>query len=233
MDDVVVDGGTPGVSEVFGAAYPAVLQFAELLADHGVARGLIGPREVPRLWDRHLLNSASIAPYLPAEGVVVDVGSGAGLPGVVVACLRPDLHTVLLEPMERRAAWLREVIEVLGLTSAEVVRGRAEDVDLRGRVTAVTARAVAPLDRLAQWTLPLLGVGGVLLAMKGNRAAEEVEAARGQISQLGGGTPEVLTATSIPEVVPTTIVRVTKERDLVAPAPARPRRGRRSGKARP
>lgn len=218
MDETIIDGTMPAVREYLGSAFGQVQRFAEMLADQGVVRGLIGPREVPRLWDRHLLNSAAVAPYLPETGTVVDIGTGAGLPGVVLACLRPDLHTVLLEPMERRVAWLREVVTELRLDSAEVLRGRAEDVRLPVPARAVTARAVAPLGRLAGWSLPLLGAGGALLAMKGGRAAEEVEAARREIAALGGGGIEVLSAMSLPGVTPTVVVRVLKERQPATPA---------------
>ena len=230
-EPVISPETTPALRDYLGAGFDKVEQFGRLLADQGVTRGLIGPREVPRLWDRHLLNSAAVAQYLPADGALVDVGTGAGLPGVVLACLRPDLHVVLLEPMERRVAWLTEVVEDLGLTSVDVVRGRAEDVRLDVPASAVTARAVAPMDRLALWTLPLLAVGGVLLAMKGSRAAEEVAAAHEQIQRLGGGEVEVLSATTIPEVTPTVVVRVVKERDAGRPKAATQRRGRRSTRA--
>lgn len=234
MDTPSITADTPGVREFLGAGFERVRLFGELLADQGVTRGLIGPREVPRLWDRHLLNSAAVAQFLPAGGSVVDVGTGAGLPGVVLACLRPDLHVVLLEPMERRVAWLDEIVEELDLTSTEVVRGRAEDVHLASLASAVTARAVAPMDRLARWTLPLLAVGGVLLAMKGSRAAEEVDEAREQITAWGGGSAEVLSAETIPGVTPTVVVRVVKAASPAEPATvARPTGTKRPAKPRP
>lgn len=214
-----------------GDAYPQLKQFHDLLAGHGVTRGLIGPREVPRLWDRHLLNSAAVAPLLPAAGTVIDVGSGAGLPGVVLACLRPDLHTILLEPMERRTAWLTEVVEALGLSSVEVVRRRAEDSTLTADV--VTARAVAPMDRLAGWTLPLLRPGGTLLAMKGSRAAAELAGASAVIAGLGGGPGEVVPLTPFADEDVTMVVRVEKVREVPRPVVSaglrRPRRKRDAG----
>lgn len=160
--------------------------FAELLADVGVTRGLIGPREVPRLWERHLLNCAVVAD--PSVGLlqpgdrVADVGSGAGLPGLVWAIARPDIVVVLIEPLLRRSTFLSEAIETLGLgANAQVLRGRAEDVQRDPTwqpVNVVTARAVAPLDRLIGWTVPLLTPGGRLAALKGSTAQEElVEAA--------------------------------------------------------
>lgn len=216
------------VRDLFGPALPRITEFADLLARAGVERGLIGPREVPRIWERHLLNSAAVAPFLPEAGTVVDVGSGAGLPGVVLACMRPDLHTVLLEPMDRRATWLCEVVSRLELTSTEVVRARAEDLHGRLHAAAAVARAVAPLDRLARWLLPLVDTGGVVLAMKGERAADEVDAARSVVSALGGSSPEVMNAVTIRGMAPTTLVRVVKERE---PQPRRPN-PRRASRAR-
>lgn len=156
--------------------------FADLLADVGVTRGLIGPREVPRLWERHLLNCAVVAE--PAAGLIVagdrvaDVGSGAGLPGLVWAITRPDIAVVLIEPLLRRSTFLAEAIDALGLSAnAQVLRGRAEDVQRDPSwqpVNVVTARAVAPLDRLIGWTVPLLSPGGRLVALKGTTAQDEV-----------------------------------------------------------
>ena len=215
-------GDDPRVVAFFGDAHETIAQFAALLADQGVIRGLIGPREVARLWERHLINSASVVSFLPASGTVIDVGSGAGLPGIVLAAIRPDLRVVLLEPMERRVAWLTEVVEQLGLGSVEILRGRAEDMQGTLVADAVTARAVAPLDRLAGWTLPLLRAGGVLLAMKGQTARQELEDAAPAIRSLGGGPGEVLEAPTIDGLAGTTIIRVVRE--LVIPrAPAKPK----------
>ena len=148
----------------------------ELLADAGVKRGLIGPREVPRLWERHLLNCAVLSEVVPEGVTVCDVGSGAGLPGIPLALVRPDLKITLLEPLLRRTNFLQEVVELLGLDHVTVVRGRAEEV--LGKlppVHVVTARAVAPLDRLAGWGVPLLRPYGEMLALKGDTAEEELE----------------------------------------------------------
>lgn len=160
-------------------------QFASILADTGVSHGLIGPREVPRLWDRHLLNCAVIEDSFPSDARVVDVGSGAGLPGVVLAITRPDLDVHLVEPMLRRTEWLTRAVSDLGLSNVTVHRGRAED--LVGTVSApwVTARAVARLDKLARWCVPLLEPGGTLVAMKGRSAAAELEEDRLALERLG------------------------------------------------
>lgn len=211
--------------EFLGAGFERVATFADALVAEGVLRGLIGPRELPRLWERHLLNSAALLPYLPAAGTVVDVGSGAGLPGVVIACARPDLDVVLVEPMERRALWLTEVAASLGLTSVEVVQRRAEELHGRLEADVVTARAVAPLDRLMTWCFPLVREAGVLLAMKGSRAQDEVDEAAALIERLGGAPAEVLSAESLPGVAPTTVVRVVRVRPpRPTPAARRPKR---------
>lgn len=179
----------PGAAEVvFGARLPLAVRYASMLAESGVRRGLIGPREVARLWDRHLLNCAVIGELVAPSARVVDLGSGAGLPGLPLALARPDLEVTLLEPMARRVAWLGEAVEALGLP-LRVVRGRAEEPAVRrelGTVDVIVARAVAPLARLAGWALPLLAPGGVLLAVKGETAAEEVDRDAEALRLLGG-----------------------------------------------
>ncbi len=201
----------PRLPEFFGPAWPAVERFDGLLRDEGVLRGLVGPREVSRLWERHLLNSAAVVPFLPEDGRIVDIGSGAGLPGVVVAAMRPGAEVVLLEPMERRVDWLREVVSTLGLDNVVVTRGRAEELHGAWEVSAVTARAVAPLDRLYQWALPLLGAGGVLVALKGARAHEEVAAAARTGVRWGAGPARVLSAGTLEGAEETTVVMVVRE----------------------
>ncbi|MEV0260526.1 16S rRNA (guanine(527)-N(7))-methyltransferase RsmG [Streptomyces sp. NPDC050617] len=172
--------------EVFGERFPEAVRYAELLADAGVRRGLIGPREVPRLWERHLLNCAVLSEAVPEGVSVCDVGSGAGLPGIPLALVREDLHITLLEPLLRRTTFLQEVVELLGLDHVTVVRGRAEEVlGTLQPVHVVTARAVAPLDRLAGWGVPLLRPYGEMLALKGDTAEEELKGARAALSKLG------------------------------------------------
>ncbi|GHS85714.1 ribosomal RNA small subunit methyltransferase G [Actinomycetota bacterium] len=203
--------GDARLPEFFGAAWPAISRFHDLLRDEGVLRGLVGPREVPRLWERHLLNSAAVVPFLPERGRIVDVGSGAGLPGVVVAAMRPEAEVVLLEPMERRVDWLREVVATLGLDNVVVTRGRAEELHGAWEAAAVTARAVAPLDRLYEWALPLLGTGGLLVALKGARAQDEVAAAARTGARLGAGPARVLSAGTLEGAEQTTVVVVVRE----------------------
>lgn len=177
--------------ELLGVGYDGAASFARMLAAEGELRGLIGPRELPRLWRRHVVNSAAVAPYLPGSGSVIDVGSGAGLPGVVLALMRPDLQVHLVEPMQRRVAWLTEVSERLGLGNVVVHGARAEDLHGELMAEAVTARAVARLDKLARWTMPMVRLGGALLAQKGQRAGEEVAAARGVLRRLGATEVQV------------------------------------------
>lgn len=192
--DVVRTPGTPAPPDaarrVFGDRLELAARFAAWLAGEGVLRGLIGPREVPRLWERHLLNCAVVGELVPSDARVVDVGSGAGLPGLALACRRADLRLDLVESLARRVAFLHDVVTDLGLDGqVRIVHGRAEDAmvrDVVGRAEWATARAVAPLDRLVRWCLPLLQPGGTLLAMKGEQAASEVEAHAAAIRRAGG-----------------------------------------------
>ena len=151
---------------------PLAERYAELLATDGVVRGLIGPREAPRLWERHLVNCALLADLVPRDSTVCDIGSGAGLPGLVLAIARPDLRVTLVEPLLRRTTFLEEVVADLGLDHVEVVRGRAESLHGRRRFDVVTSRAVAPLGRLLDWSMPLVAPTGALVAMKGSSVAE-------------------------------------------------------------
>ena len=177
---------------VFGDALPSVRDYADLLAGPGVERGLLGPREAPRLWERHLLNCAGLTDLLDDGSTVLDLGSGAGLPGIVLALLRPALTVVLVEPLQRRAAFLEEAVAALGLRNTLVRRARAEE--LAGKVLAdvVVARAVAPLDRLAGWALPLLPAGGRLLALKGEQADQELAGCGAALKRAGAAGAEVV-----------------------------------------
>lgn len=175
---------------------------------------MIGPREVSRIWERHVLNSAVLAELVPDDAHVVDVGSGAGLPGVPLAVARPDLTIALLEPMARRVAWLTEVVDVLGLTNAHVVRGRAEEGHIRRELAGadvVTARAVAPLAKLAGWCLPLVRVDGTVLALKGASADEEVARDETAVRAAGGGRLSVRVCGDGVLATPTTVVQFFRE----------------------
>ena len=220
---------------VFGDSLPRARRYAELLAERGVDRGVIGPREVDRLWERHLLNSAVLAELLPRESRVVDVGSGAGLPGIPLAIARPDLRLTLLEPMARRVEWLREVVTDLELT-AEVARGRAEEGPVRerwGGQDVVTARAVAPLGRLASWCLPMVRPGGQLLALKGASAAEELERDAAEVTAAGGIEHRVVSCGDGVLEVPTTVVEVQRTSEPRGEAGSRKKAaGRRRGGTR-
>jgi 16S rRNA (guanine527-N7)-methyltransferase len=164
---------------------PAAERYAQLLAGAGVTRGLLGPREVPRLWTRHLLNSAAIADLVPRPATLIDLGSGAGLPGIVLALLLPDVTVTLLERMQRRSIFLTECVEELGLSNARVCQATAEELAGKIAVDVVTARAVAPLDRLAGLAAGLVRPGGLILAIKGATAGEEVARARPVLRRLG------------------------------------------------
>ncbi|MFT4298272.1 MAG: 16S rRNA (guanine(527)-N(7))-methyltransferase RsmG [Aeromicrobium sp.] len=193
-------------ADLFGEAWPQAQRYAEILGTWGVDRGMIGPREVPRLWDRHLVNCAVVVPRLPHGSTVADVGTGAGLPGLVWAIARPDIEMTLVEPLLRRVTFLEEVVADLGLTNVVISRQRAEDH--QGRYAVVTARAVAALDKLVRWCWPLVAPGGVLLAMKGRSAPDEVEAARPLLRRLGVSDVRISTYGEV--AVPTTVVEISR-----------------------
>ena len=178
----------PGVAAtLFGSRLDRAQRYAEILAGAGVERGLLGPREVDRLWDRHILNSAAIAELLETGERVADIGSGAGLPGIPLALARPDLRVTLIEPLLRRSEFLREVVDDLGLDMT-IVRGRAEDLSVRqqvGEMDAVVSRAVASLDKLTEWSMPLLRLDGRMAAIKGERAEQEIREHRRMMASLG------------------------------------------------
>ena len=220
---------------VFGDRLALALRYATHLADTGISHGLIGPREVDRLWDRHILNCAVVAEAIPQGAAVIDVGSGAGLPGLCLAIARPDLSVTLVEPMERRTAWLRSVCDDLGLDTVTIERARAEE--LHGRVTAdvVTARAVAALDKLARWCLPLVARGGRLVAMKGSSAQAEIIDAEATLRRLGGANPSIRLCGSGIVEPPTPVVVVEKTARPMAGGqrrskPSRGAAGRRTGR---
>jgi 16S rRNA (guanine527-N7)-methyltransferase len=193
-------------ASVFGAALPAAVTYAGILATRGVEQGLLGPREVPRIWSRHVLNCAVVAELIePRPGTLLDLGSGAGLPGLVLAMVLPGTAVTLLEPMERRCRFLTECVTELGLANVTVLRGRAEDVTIR--MDVVTARAVAPLPRLAELAMGLVRPGGMVLAIKGRTAAEELKAAGPVLRRLGARDARVVRAGQGKVDPATTVVR--------------------------
>ncbi len=195
---------------MFAQALPQAQVFAELLTREATVRGLIGPREVPRLWERHLLNCAVVTDLMPPESTVCDLGSGAGLPGIVLAIRRPDLVVTLVEPLLRRTTFLDLAVSTMGLSNVHVRRGRAEELQGEAVFDVVTSRAVAPMDRLAGWSLPLVRPGGLFLAMKGSSAGEEVAAAETLIGRLGGRDVQVVSVGDAWLTPPVTVVSVRK-----------------------
>lgn len=228
------EGGSVGAfhvkhpaTDVFGDRLPVAQRYVEHLVTSGVERGLVGPREAPRVWERHVLNCAVVADLVPHGARLVDVGSGAGLPGIPLALARPDLRIVLVEPLARRVEWLAEVVDDLGL-AVQIERGRAEEATVRRRwegADVVTARAVAPLARLAGWTLPLLHQGGLLLAIKGVSASAEVQRDAAAVRKLGGGQPRVVQCGAGVVEPPCTVVVVERVRATGRPA------GRKKGRS--
>lgn len=194
---------------IFGDRLGLAERFVEHLATTGIERGLLGPREVPRLWSRHVLNCAVTAELFPAGATVADVGSGAGLPGIALAIARPDLSFTLIEPLERRVTWLNEVVADLGIDNVKVFRGRAEEAVGTVSASVVTARAVSALGGLAAMTIPILAGSGQVLAIKGQSAAEEVKKAAKLIRKLGGRNTAVVQVGAGVLDQPTTVVRIT------------------------
>ena len=196
------------LTPIFGELTDQALEYGRILATTAVERGLIGPREVDRIWDRHIFNSLPLITLMPEGATVIDIGSGAGLPGIVLGLARPDLQITLLEPLERRANFLSEVITQLGLTNLEVVRGRAEQH--KSRYQLVTARAVAPLPKLMQISWRLIAPGGKLLALKGESAESELAAA--PISRFNPSKAEVIMASFalLPEQPPVRVISIEK-----------------------
>jgi 16S rRNA (guanine527-N7)-methyltransferase len=196
--------------ELYGVQFPLLSRYVDILASTGVTWGLLGPREAERLWDRHILNSAALNALIRPGSAVADVGSGAGLPGIPLAILRPDLRITLLEPLLRRFTFLTQTVEELQIVDrVEVVRSRAEDHHQTYDV--VVARALAPLDRLIGWCNRLRAPGGVILALKGSSAADELTAAKYELeaAQLDA---EVLTVRAHPDAEPATVVRLSGRR---------------------
>jgi 16S rRNA (guanine527-N7)-methyltransferase len=207
----VVPSTPSSARAVFRGQLGVAEHFAALLCTTGVSHGLIGPREGPRIWERHLLNCAVVEELVPtgAEPTrLIDIGSGAGLPGVAIAIARPDLEVHLVEPLARRTAWLEEAVRELGLPNVTVHTARAESLWGSLRAPWVTARAVTKLLQLAQWTLPLLEGPGSLLALKGSTAAAELAKAEPALRRLGAVSASLVTAGEGRLEEPTTVVQV-------------------------
>ena len=193
--------------EIYGAQFPSLNRYVDILQSTGVEWGLLGPREADRLWDRHILNCAALNELIAADRTVADVGSGAGLPGIPLALLRPDLQLTLIEPLLRRSTFLTQTVEELGLGArVQVIRSRAEDHHQTYDV--VVARALAPLDRLIGWCNPLRSPNGIILALKGSSAANEVMAAETELSAAHLNA-EIVKARAHPDAEPATVVRLS------------------------
>lgn len=198
----------PLAREVFGQRAGLAAAYHESLATTAAQRGFIGSKEVDRLWERHILNCAVIGEAFEEGARVADIGSGAGLPGIPLAIARPDLKVTLIEPLLKRSTYLGEVVDELGLDNVRVVRGRAEEQQ-GGAFDAVTSRAVAPLGKLAGWSLPLVHRGGAMVAMKGASVAEELERDAAQIAAAGGADAKIFTVGAALEQ-PTTLIRIVR-----------------------
>lgn len=206
----LTDSERNAAQTLFGDRLALAERYVEHLCTTGIEHGLLGPREVPRMWSRHVLNCAVLGTVLEAGVNVADVGSGAGLPGLAVAIARPDIEMTLIEPMERRVDWLSAVIADLGLDNVQVIRARAEEVTDEVMADVVTARAVSALKKLIPLTVPLLDDDGQLLLLKGRSAGEEIEAASKVIKKHRLRTPEVLVLGADLLEEPTTVVRARR-----------------------
>ena len=201
-----VPGPPDEVSKIFGSKHGLISRFTHILGTDGVTRGVIGPREVPRIWERHIINCSVVQSAVPSRARVADVGSGGGLPGIVWAIMRPDIHISLIEPLLRRTTFLEQIIGELELVNVSVLRARAEEV--QETFDVVTARAVARMKKLVPWTMPLVREGGVLLALKGQNASVELEEARQVLNQFGARSMQVTCYETTD--IPTRVVEVRK-----------------------
>lgn len=197
-------------AEIFGDRLPLAQAYHDSLATTAAERGFIGPKEVPRLWDRHIFNCAVIGEAFKEGQRIADIGSGAGLPGIPLAIARPDLDITLIEPLLKRSSYLSEVVAELDLTNVTVIRGRAEE-QKKMLFDAVTSRAVAPLGKLASWSLPLVRPGGAMVAMKGASVSEELERDAAQIRKAGGGEATISQVGEGLLEQPTTLITIVRK----------------------
>lgn len=207
----MVESAPDGGSEHFGLVWDQLNQFADMIVREGEKRGLVGPRELDRLWTRHILNSSAVLDFVPEAGSVIDVGSGAGFPGLVVAICRPRCSVTLVDSMERRCTWLEDAVDELGLQNTQILHGRSEN--LIGHVSAdiVTARAVARLRKLLGWTMPLLSSGGSLLALKGVSVDEEIDEAIPELRRYKAAFADVHAVTPFGTHEETQVLEVRKK----------------------
>ena len=198
---------TKSQEQALGPGFTQVSKFADILAQDGVRLGLIGPREVERIWDRHILNCAALTELIEDGQSIIDIGSGAGLPGIVLAILKPNSKVTLIEPMQRRIDFLTQVKADLGLINVEIIRGRAEGQKVTAQI--VTSRAVAPLDKLLAWSWPLVENGGKVLAIKGEKAQEELENAQ-KVTSFLKDSPATISTCGLALDLSVTVVQISK-----------------------
>ena len=199
---------TKAQEQALGLAFPQLAQYAQILGQEAVLQGLLGPREIDRIWDRHILNCAALNELIPQAKSIIDIGSGAGLPGIVLAIMNPSTHVILVEPMQRRTDFLNDVKKQLNLENVEIIRGRAENQKIQAQV--VTSRAVAPLNKLLTWSLPLVEKGGKVLAIKGEKAQSELDEAQKELNLLKNTTASIKTC-GLALDLSVTVVEISKE----------------------
>ncbi len=198
------------VKELFGYAFEQIEYYTQMLIKEGQIRGLIGPKELSRIWSRHIVNCAALSQYLPKHGTVADIGSGAGLPGIVIAIMKPELDIYLVETMQRRVEWLHYCVQELGLDNVTILHNRAEELQKKIKFDCVTARAVGATEKLAKWTAPLLKPGGKMLLLKGEKALDELKKAKYVLKKLKLQNSKIHKVKSVMNNEQTTVVEITK-----------------------
>lgn len=209
--DLEIEQYTPEVKELFGYGFEQINHYVQMLIDEGQIRGLIGPRELSRIWSRHIVNCAAIVDYIPEQGKLADIGSGAGLPGIVIAVMKPDLDVYLIEPMQRRVKWLQDVVEELGLDNVTIYNNRAEELHKKISFDCVTARAVGSIEKLSRWISPLIKTGGKMVLLKGEKAADELQDAKYTLKKVKLVEPKIHKVKSVMNDEKTTVVEVKKK----------------------
>lgn len=206
-----VEKCTEEVKELFGYGFEQINHYVTMLIEEGETRGLIGPRELSRIWSRHIVNCAALADYIPEEGTLADIGSGAGLPGIVIAIMKPDLDVYLIETMKRRVEWLNDCVEELGLDNVTICHNRAEELHKKLSFDCVTARAVGSVEKLSRWASPLIRSGGKMVLLKGDKASEELETAKYTLKKMKLENPKIFKVKSVMYDEETTVVQMTKK----------------------
>ena len=208
--EITIEEPTQEVKDLFGYGYQQIEHYVKMLIEEGQLRGLIGPRELSRIWSRHIVNCAALEKFIPEESIVAEIGSGAGLPGIVIAIMKPDCEIHLIETMQRRTQWLQDCVEEIGLDNVVIHNNRAEELHKKISFDLVTARAVGSIDKLTKWAAPLIKSGGKMVLLKGDKAETELEDAKYTIKKFKLVDPKVSKVKSVMYDEETTVVELRK-----------------------